>query len=66
MKTRKEREAQLQRLAATKQGKFELADMAKHCLGIRKGESLPLTTLLIHVILTHEYPPGAEKEARSK
>ena len=66
MKTRKGREAELQRLAASNEGKCELADIAKGCLGIRKRDGIPLTTLLIHVILTHEYPPDAEQEPPSK
>jgi len=55
MKTRSEREAELQLLASTDKGKWQLTDMAKLYLGIPEGQTIPTTTLLIYVILKHEY-----------
>jgi hypothetical protein len=62
VKSREQREAELHLLAATEQGKWELADMTKRCLGIGERDGIPLTTLMIHVILSHEYPRGAESD----
>ena len=56
MKTRSEREAELQLLALADKGIWQLTDMAKVYLGIAKGQTIPLATLLIYVILKHEYP----------
>ena len=58
MKTRSERERELQCLAATETGKWQLIDMVKLYLGIPQGESIPVSTLLIYVILRDEYPEG--------
>ena len=58
MKNRSEREAELQLLASTDTGKWQLTDMARAQLGIAEGQTIPITTLLIYVILTHEFPGG--------
>ena len=56
MKTRAEREEELQRLASTDKGKWELTDLVKRYLGVPEGETIPISTLLIYVILKNEYP----------
>ena len=56
MNTRAERETELQRLAETDLGRCRLTDMARTYLGIPEGHTIPLSTLLIHVILKNEYP----------
>ena len=56
MKTRAEREEKLRRLASTDKGKWELTDLVKRYLGVPEGETIPISTLLIYVILKNEYP----------
>ena len=56
MKTRAEREKELQRLASTDNGKWQLTDMARLYLGVPEGQTIPVSTLLIYVILKNEYP----------
>ena len=56
MKTRAEREKELQEMASTDNGKWQLTDMAKLYLGVPEGQTIPVSTLLIYVILTNEYP----------
>ncbi len=55
MKTRAEREAELQLLASTDKGKWQLTDMTKLYLGMAEGQTIPISTLLIYVILNHEF-----------
>ena len=61
VRTRKEREAELKLFAASDEGKWVLADMAKRCLGIPAGEGITRTRLYIELILAHEYMHGEER-----
>ena len=56
MTARAEREKELQRLASTDNGKWELTDIARRYLGVPEGQAIPVSTLLIYVILKNEYP----------
>ncbi len=58
MKTRDEREKELQNLARTDKGKWELTNLVKRYQGLHEGQTLPVGTLLIQAILQHEYPQG--------
>lgn len=58
MKTRDEREKELQNLARTDKGKWELTNLVKRYQGLHEGQTLPAGTLLIQAILHHEYPQG--------
>ncbi len=58
MTNRTRREKELQRLAESDKGRWVLTDIARAYLGIPEGQTIPVSTLLIYVILTNEYPPA--------
>ena len=56
-KTRDERNAELEQLSATDQGRFELVELLNRYRGQATGNSLPSGTLLMTEILDHEFGP---------
>ena len=61
-RSREEREAELQVLAAMAEGKWVLADIAKGYLGIPAGEGVTRQGFTSSSILANEYPLGGESE----
>lgn len=62
MKTLQEREQELNAMAQTDQGKYEIGQAYKKAIGIGPGDEIPVGTMLrqemIPAILKHEYPNG--------
>jgi hypothetical protein len=56
-KTRDERNAELEQLSATDQGRFELVELFNRYRGQATGNSLPPGILLVTEILEHEFGP---------
>jgi len=58
-KTRDQRKAELEKLSATDQGRFELVELLNGYRGQSGGETLPSGTLAVTEILEYEF--GLEK-----
>ncbi len=56
MKSREERERELQQLATTESGKYQLSELYRELFNIPAGQTIEPGTPLIAGILSKEYP----------